>query len=58
MLGELLSAAQMISYDVSIGFIIINECICAGSFNLNNIGLAQVHSWFVVPLIPMFIIFC
>ncbi len=57
-LGALRSAAQMISYEVSIGFIIINVCICAGSFNLSNVVLAQVDTWFVVPLLPMFIIFC
>lgn len=57
-LGALRSAAQMISYEVSIGFIIINVCICAGSFNLSNIVLAQIDTWFIVPLLPMFIIFC
>ncbi len=57
-LGALRSAAQMISYEVSIGFIIINVCICTGSFNLSNIVLAQVDTWFIVPLLPMFIIFC
>jgi NADH-quinone oxidoreductase subunit H len=48
----------MISYEVSIGFIIINVCICAGSFNLSFIVLAQNNVWFVVPLLPMFFIFC
>jgi len=57
-LGALRSAAQMISYEVSIGFIIINVCICTGSFNLSSIVLAQTNIWFVVPLFPMFIIFC
>lgn len=57
-LGALRSAAQMISYEVSIGFIIINVCICAGSFNLSSIIIAQNNVWFIVPLLPMFIIFC
>ena len=57
-LGALRSAAQMISYEVSIGFIIINVCICAGSFNLSDIVLAQQKGWFILPLFPMFILFC
>jgi NADH-quinone oxidoreductase subunit H len=57
-LGALRSAAQMISYEVSIGFIIINVCICTGSFNLSNIVLAQENGWFILPLFPMFIVFC
>jgi NADH-quinone oxidoreductase subunit H len=57
-LGALRSAAQMISYEVSIGFIIINVCICAGSFNLSSIVIAQSNVWFIIPLLPMFIIFC
>jgi NADH-quinone oxidoreductase subunit H len=57
-LGALRSAAQMISYEVSIGFIIINVCVCAGSFNLSYIVLAQKNVWFMAPLFPMFIIFC
>ena len=56
-LGSLRSAAQMISYEVSIGFIIINICICTGSFNLSSIVLAQVNVWFIVPLFPMFFLF-
>ena len=56
-LGALRSAAQMISYEISIGFIIINVCICTGSFNLSNIVLAQQSIWFIVPLFPMFVIF-
>jgi len=48
----------MISYEVSIGFIIINVCVCAGSFNLSSIVIAQNNVWFIVPLLPMFIIFC
>jgi len=57
-LGALRSAAQMISYEVSIGFIIINVCICTGSFNLNSIIYAQKNVWFIIPLLPMFLIFC
>jgi NADH-quinone oxidoreductase subunit H len=57
-LGALRSAAQMISYEVSIGFIIINVCICTGSFNLSSIVIAQNNVWFILPLLPMFIIFC
>ena len=57
-LGALRSAAQMISYEVSIGFIIINVCICAGSFNLSFIVTAQNNVWFMIPLLPMFLIFC
>lgn len=57
-LGALRSAAQMISYEVSIGFIIINVCICTGSFNLSTIVLAQQTVWFIIPLFPMFVIFC
>jgi NADH-quinone oxidoreductase subunit H len=57
-LGALRSAAQMISYEVSIGFIIINVCVCVGSFNLNSIVIAQKNIWFMIPLLPMFILFC
>ena len=57
-LGALRSAAQMISYEVSIGLIIINVCICTGSFNLSSIVVAQKDIWFIVPLLPMFIMFC
>ena len=56
-LGSLRSAAQMISYEVSIGFIIVNICVCTGSFNLSTIVLAQENVWFIVPLFPMFILF-
>lgn len=56
-LGALRSAAQMISYEVSIGFIIVNVCVCAGSFNLSNIVFAQEKIWFVIPLFPMFVLF-
>merc|ERR1712038_978133 len=57
-LGALRSAAQMISYEVSIGFIIINVAICAGSFNLSTIVDCQENGWYILPLLPMFIIFC
>jgi NADH-quinone oxidoreductase subunit H len=56
-LGALRSAAQMISYEISIGFIIVNVCVCAGSFNLSSIVYAQKNIWFIVPLFPMFVIF-
>ena len=56
-LGSLRSAAQMISYEVSIGFIIVNVCICTGSFNLSSIVFTQSNSWFIIPLFPMFILF-
>ncbi len=56
-LGAIRSAAQMVSYEVSIGIIIINVLLCVGSLNLNDIVIAQQNMWFVVPLFPMFIIF-
>jgi len=56
-LGSLRSAAQMISYEISIGFIIVNICLCVGSFNLSSIVLAQKNIWFICPLLPMFILF-
>ena len=56
-LGAIRSAAQMISYEVSIGIIIINVLLCVGSLNLNDIVLAQQNLWFVIPLFPMFVIF-
>ena len=56
-LGAIRSAAQMISYEVSIGIIIINVLLCVGSLNLNKIVLAQSNVWFVLPLFPMFVIF-
>ena len=56
-LGSIRSAAQMVSYEVSIGVIIINVLLCVGSFNLGDIVLAQEKIWFVVPLFPMFVIF-
>ena len=56
-LGAIRSAAQMVSYEVSIGVIIINVLVCAGSLNLNKIVLAQENIWFIFPLFPMFVIF-
>ncbi len=56
-LGAIRSAAQMISYEVSIGIIIINVLLCTGSLNLNKIVLAQEKIWFIFPLFPMFIVF-
>ena len=56
-LGAIRSAAQMVSYEVSIGVIIINVLLCVGSLNLNDIVMAQEDLWFVIPLFPMFIIF-
>jgi NADH-quinone oxidoreductase subunit H len=56
-LGAIRSAAQMVSYEVSIGVIIINVLLCVGSLNLNEIVKAQENIWFVIPLFPMFVIF-
>jgi len=56
-LGAIRSAAQMVSYEVSIGIIIINVLLCVGSLNLTDIVLAQEKLWFVIPLFPMFVIF-
>ena len=56
-LGAIRSAAQMVSYEVSIGVIIINVLLCVGSLNLNDIVIAQQNVWFVIPLFPMFVIF-
>ena len=56
-LGSIRSAAQMVSYEVSIGVIIINVLLCVGSLNLSDIVMAQEKIWFVVPLFPMFVIF-
>ena len=56
-LGAIRSAAQMVSYEVSIGVIIINVLLCVGSLNLNDIVIAQQSMWFVLPLFPMFVIF-
>ena len=56
-LGAIRSAAQMVSYEVSIGIIIINVLLCVGSLNLNDIVIAQKEMWYVIPLFPMFVIF-
>ena len=56
-LGAIRSAAQMVSYEVSIGIIIINVLLCVGSLNLTDIVLAQEKLWFIIPLFPMFVIF-
>ena len=56
-LGAIRSAAQMVSYEVSIGIIIINVLLCVGSLNLNDIVIAQKDMWFIIPLFPMFVIF-
>ena len=56
-LGAIRSAAQMVSYEVSIGVIIINVLLCVGSLNLTDIVLAQEKIWFIIPLFPMFVIF-
>jgi len=56
-LGAIRSAAQMVSYEVSIGIIIINVLLCVGSLNLNDIINAQKDLWYVIPLFPMFVVF-
>jgi NADH-quinone oxidoreductase subunit H len=56
-LGALRSAAQMVSYEVSMGFVIVTVLLCVGSLNLNDIVLAQRTVWFAIPLFPMFIVF-
>src|SRR5258706_10397242 len=56
-LGALRSAAQMVSYEVSIGFVLITVLLCVGSLNLSKVVLAQQHVWFAIPLLPMFVVF-
>ncbi|MBL0338004.1 MAG: NADH-quinone oxidoreductase subunit NuoH [Rhodospirillaceae bacterium] len=56
-LGALRSAAQMVSYEVSIGLVLITVLLCVGSLNLSDIVRAQANVWFVLPLFPMFVVF-
>lgn len=56
-LGALRSAAQMISYEISIGFIVLSIAVCVGSLNLSQIVLAQREVWLIIPLFPLFVMF-
>jgi NADH-quinone oxidoreductase subunit H len=56
-LGALRSAAQMVSYEVSIGFVMVTVLLCVGSLNLTKVVEAQQNLWFFIPLFPMFVIF-
>ena len=56
-LGAMRSAAQMVSYEVSMGFVMVSVLLCVGSLNLNDVVRAQQHLWFCFPLFPMFVVF-
>jgi len=56
-MGALRSTAQMVSYEVSIGFIMVTIAICCGSFNLQTIVETQKYCWFIVTFFPLFLIF-
>ena len=56
-LGALRSAAQMVSYEVSMGFVIVCVILCTGSLNISDIIEAQRGLWFAIPLLPMFVVF-
>ena len=56
-MGAMRAASQMVSYEVSIGLVLVSVLLCVGSLNLNDVVLAQRHVWFCLPLLPMFVIF-